>query len=132
MFERFNTPQEAYNFKLGAALKMEQEVLEILDGAIDNAQADRVKELLETHRRETEQRSSSRCSAPSSGRSTTLPAPRSTGCVYQNLILNARAMGRDDVADLLQKNIRPEEQALEKALALQEQVAAITPQRAAT
>jgi hypothetical protein len=41
-------------------------------------------------------------------------------------------MGRDDVVDLLQKNIRSEEQALEKVLALQEQVAAITPQRAAT
>src|SRR5256885_3139064 len=28
MFERLNTPDEAYNFKLGAALKMEHTVLE--------------------------------------------------------------------------------------------------------
>jgi hypothetical protein len=36
------------------------------------------------------------------------------------------------VVDLLQQNIRSEEQALEKVLALQEQVAAITPQRSAS
>jgi ferritin-like metal-binding protein YciE len=167
MFERFNTPQEAYNFKLGAALKMEQEVLEILDGAIDNAQAGRVKELLETHRRATEQHveileqvfgafewevDDSPCPAidglKAEGKANAKKADDTIvdsvilqGAVevehheigvYQNLILNARAMGRDDVVDLLQKNIRSEEQALEKVLALQEQVAAITPQRAAT
>ncbi len=37
MFERLNNPQEAYNFKLGAALKMEQTVLSILEANIDEA-----------------------------------------------------------------------------------------------
>jgi hypothetical protein len=31
MSERLNSPQEAYNFKLGAALRMEQTVLEMLE-----------------------------------------------------------------------------------------------------
>jgi hypothetical protein len=34
MFERLNTPDEAFNFKLGATLKMERKVLDILDSAI--------------------------------------------------------------------------------------------------
>ena len=36
MFERLNTPEELYHFKLGAALKMEHTVLEMPD---DNAKA---------------------------------------------------------------------------------------------
>ena len=47
--------------------------------------------------------------------------------VYTNLILNARAMGRQDVVDLLERNLRSEEQALQKATALQEHVAAVSP-----
>jgi ferritin-like metal-binding protein YciE len=167
MFERFNSPQEAYEFKLGAALKMEQQVLEILDDSIENAQADRVRELLQTHRRETEQHveileqvfgafewnvDDSPCPAidglKAEGKANAKKADDSIvdsiilqGAVevehheigvYQNLILNARAMGRDDVVDLLQRNIQSEEQALEKVLALQEQVAAITPQKSAS
>jgi ferritin-like metal-binding protein YciE len=167
MFERFNSPQEAYEFKLGAALKMEEEVLEILDESIESAQADRVKQLLQTHRKESEQHveileqvfgafewevDDSPCPAidghKAEGKANIKKADDSIvdsiilqGAVevehheigvYQNLILNARAMGRDDVVDLLQQNIRSEEQALEKALALQEQVAAITPQRSAS
>jgi ferritin-like metal-binding protein YciE len=61
MLERLTTPQEAYNFKLGAALKMERTVLEILDAGIEEAQ-------VEHHE---------------------------IG-VYENLILNAQAMGRVD------------------------------------
>jgi ferritin-like metal-binding protein YciE len=52
--------------------------------------------------------------------------------VYQNLILNARAMGREDVVDLLEKNIHSEEGALAKVLALQEEIAAATPQKSAS
>jgi ferritin-like metal-binding protein YciE len=55
MFERLNTPQEALNFKLGATLKMELKVLEILDDNIRAAQDDRVKALLSAHRAESEQ-----------------------------------------------------------------------------
>lgn len=52
--------------------------------------------------------------------------------VYANVILNARAMGREDVVDLLERNIKSEEDALKKVLALQEQVAAVTPQHSAS
>jgi hypothetical protein len=31
MFERLNTPEEAYNYKLGAALTMENKVIAILE-----------------------------------------------------------------------------------------------------
>jgi ferritin-like metal-binding protein YciE len=56
MFERLNTAEELYHYKLGAALKMEQTVLEMLDenaiyeGLITFAQAmgkGEVVELLE-------------------------------------------------------------------------------------
>jgi ferritin-like metal-binding protein YciE len=56
LFERLNTAQEAYNFKLGAALKMEHTVLEkILDDSIDVAQDERLKNLLRHHQDETRQ-----------------------------------------------------------------------------
>src|SRR5438105_2405982 len=54
MFERLNTPQEAYNYKLGAALKMERTVLEILDANISEAKSEEVASLFRHHRGETE------------------------------------------------------------------------------
>lgn len=54
MFERLNTPTEAYNYKLGAALKMEQKVLKILDSAIEESKNKKVRELLSQHRSESE------------------------------------------------------------------------------
>jgi ferritin-like metal-binding protein YciE len=47
--------------------------------------------------------------------------------VYQNLILNANAMGHQDVVDVLRRNLDNEQQTLDTALKLQEQVAAVTP-----
>jgi Domain of unknown function (DUF892) len=55
MFERLNTPQEAYNSKLGAALEMENTVLEILEDSIDSAQDEKVKHFLRHHHDETKQ-----------------------------------------------------------------------------
>jgi ferritin-like metal-binding protein YciE len=56
LFERLNTPQEAMNFKLGAALKMERTVLDkILEDSVDVAQDDRLKQLLRHHMDETRQ-----------------------------------------------------------------------------
>jgi len=56
MFERLNTPEEAYNYKLGAALKMERTVLEkILDDSEDEAHDARVKQLFHHHADETRQ-----------------------------------------------------------------------------
>lgn len=164
MFERLNTPQEAYNFKLGAALKMENEVLKILDDSIGNAQDDQVKRLLEEHLEEsrghvaTVERvfelfgwdvDDSPCPAieglRSEGKANAKKADDAIvdsvilqGAVevehheigvYENLILNARAMGRDDVVATLQENLDQEKAALEKATRLQEQVAAATPKQ---
>ena len=166
MFERFTTPQEAYQFKLGATLKMEQEILGILDDNIEAAQDDKVKKLLRTHRAETEQHvevleqvfgafeweiDDSPCPTieglKAEGKSMIKKTDDSLvdsvilqGAVeiehheigvYTNLILNARAMGREDVVDLLQKNLSSEEQALAKVTTQQEQVAAVTPKQPA-
>ena len=43
MFERLNSPQELFSFKLGAALKMENTVLEMLGKLEEEAQRDQLK-----------------------------------------------------------------------------------------
>ena len=53
MFEHFNTPQEAYEFKLGATLKMEQKVLDILEASMEEAQDEQIVALLRQHHEET-------------------------------------------------------------------------------
>lgn len=53
MFERLKTPQELYEYKLEAALQMEQIVIKILEDTIEHAQDDSVKRLLERHLAET-------------------------------------------------------------------------------
>lgn len=53
MFERLNTPEEAYNYRLGAALKMERTVLEILEVNVKNAENNLVAELLGSHLEES-------------------------------------------------------------------------------
>lgn len=54
MFERLSTWEAAYRYKLGAALKMEHTVLEILDSAVEEAQAEPVETLFAQHRSESE------------------------------------------------------------------------------
>jgi ferritin-like metal-binding protein YciE len=162
MFEHLKTPQEAYEFKLGATLKMERTVLDILDGSIEHAQDEKVRTLLKQHRAETEQHievleqvfgafewdiDDSACPAidglKAEGKATmkmtdeaiidsvilqgAAEVEHHEIAVYENLILNAKAMGRMDVVDLLQKNLQSEQGALQKAMTQQEQVAAVTP-----
>jgi ferritin-like metal-binding protein YciE len=55
MFERLNTPQEAHNFELGAALKMEHTVLDMLDKLENTARDDDLKQLFRRHHHETQQ-----------------------------------------------------------------------------
>jgi ferritin-like metal-binding protein YciE len=166
MFERLNTPQEALNFKLGATLKMEQKVLEILDDDIDNAQDEKVKQLLRSHRKESEQHvgnveeafrlldwevDDSPCPAieglEKEGKAMVkktddafvdsvilqgaLEVEHHELGVYENLLINIKAMGRDDVARLLHQNFESEQGALEKVRALQAEVAAVTPKQPA-
>jgi ferritin-like metal-binding protein YciE len=53
VFERFNTPEEAYSYRLGAALKMERTILEILEVNVKNAENGLVIELLGSHLEES-------------------------------------------------------------------------------
>jgi ferritin-like metal-binding protein YciE len=53
MFERINTPEEAYNYKLGAALAMERAVQEILEVNVKNTRNTLVMELLGSHLEES-------------------------------------------------------------------------------
>jgi ferritin-like metal-binding protein YciE len=162
MFERFNTPAEAYEFKLGATLKMEHKVLEILEANIEAAQDDKVKELLRTHQTESQEhvRNVEAVFALFGWDVDDSPCPAIEGLekegaamikktddslvdsvilqgaveiehheigVYENLIINAEAMDRQDVVAVLRRNIESEQSALEKVKALQAEVAAVTP-----
>jgi ferritin-like metal-binding protein YciE len=53
MFERISTSEEAYSYKLGAALKMERAVQEILEVNVKNAEGALVMELLGSHLEES-------------------------------------------------------------------------------
>jgi ferritin-like metal-binding protein YciE len=53
MFERFNTPEELFNFKLGSALTMERDIVEMLDSLIEESHGDGLKQVLRTHQAET-------------------------------------------------------------------------------
>ena len=55
MFERLNTPEEIFSFKLGSALTMEQNILEMLGELQDKTQRDELRQLFHQHAEETRQ-----------------------------------------------------------------------------
>lgn len=159
VFERFNTPEEAYGHKLGAALKMERTVLEILEVNVRNAEDGRVKELLGFHLEESranvqnlesvfgvlgwevdealcpvaeafEKEGKSKIKKARPGVLDTIALQGVVEIehygigVYENLIIRARAMNRQDIVELLQRNVRAKQIALEKAKALLADLAA--------
>lgn len=160
MFERLHTPEETYNWQLGAALKMEKKIVGMLDELIEESHDESIKQLFRTHQQETkgqieniEQAFSalgwdvdeSPCPAiegiEKEGKATikktddaivdsvilegAMETEHHEMAVYENLIINARAMGRDDVAQLMQRNLDQEQHALQKVKTLAEQVATI-------
>ena len=166
MFERLNTPQEAFNYKLGAALKMERTVLEMLEDNEQNAQDERVADLFRHHQDETRQHISnleqaftafgwevddSPCPAiegiQKEGKANAKKTDDSivdsvllTGAVetehheiavYEGLIINARAMSREDVVGLLQKNLEQEEHTLSEVKDTMHKVAVVSPKQPA-
>jgi len=166
MFERLNNPQEAYNFKLGAALKMEQTVLEMLEENIENAQDEKSKELFRHHHQETQghvrnieqafqaldwEVDTSACPAiegiEKEGKANVKKSDDSIvdvvilqGAVetehheigvYENLIVNAKAIDRADVAEILQRNLDEEKHTLEEVRDLQAQLAGAAPKQPA-
>ena len=54
MFEKLNTPQELFHYKLGAALKMENTILEMIPQLEEHANNEQLRQALEHHRQETE------------------------------------------------------------------------------
>jgi ferritin-like metal-binding protein YciE len=164
MFERLNTPEEAYNFKLGAALKMEHTVLEkILEDSIEESKDDGLKQLFRHHAEETRQHignleqvfaafgwqvDDSPCPAIEALHKEAKTNVKKTDdtivdavilsgaletehheiAVYEGLIIEARAMGRDDVVRLLQQNLEQEQHTKQEVKSALEQVAARSPQ----
>jgi ferritin-like metal-binding protein YciE len=159
MFERLHTPEEAYDYKLGATLKMEQKLLDMLEQNADEAHDERVKALFRHHHDQTRQHvanvervfgmmgwevDDSPCPAieglEKEGKSTVrksadeiidaillqtaVEVEHHEIGVYENLILNARAMGREDVAELLGQNIAQEQTTLDEVKTLMAQLAA--------
>ncbi|WP_432492907.1 DUF892 family protein [Kineococcus auxinigenes] len=53
MFERLNSPEQIFSYKLGAALTMERDTLEMLGDLEDAAQRPELKQLLREHAAET-------------------------------------------------------------------------------
>lgn len=162
MFERLNNQQEAYNYKLGAALKMEQTVLDMLEKNADEAQDEQVKQLFRHHQDETRQQIANieRAFATFGWDVDTSPCPAIEGLekegkanakktddaivddvllqgaaevehheigVYENLIIHARAMGREDVVGLLTQNLEQERHTLREVLQAEEQKALAAP-----
>jgi ferritin-like metal-binding protein YciE len=157
VFEHLDTPMEAFNYKLGAALEMEKTVCDILGDSIDHAQTDEVRQMLRHHLDETKGHidtleqvftamqwdiDDSSCPAIDGLKAEGKAMMKKTddslmdaiilqSCaevehheigVYENLMGSARAMGRDDVVDLLGRNCRNEEQTLRMVMQAQEQM----------
>ena len=166
MFERLNTPEEAYNYKLGAALKMEHTVLEMLEDNAGEAQDNELVQLFRHHQDETRQQIDNleRAFAALGWEVDDSPCPAIEGiqkegkanakktddalvdsvllagaaetehheiAVYEGLIINARAMGRDDVVTLLQENLEQEQHTLDEVKQSLERIAADVPTRSA-
>jgi ferritin-like metal-binding protein YciE len=55
MFERLTTPEEIFSFKLGAALTMEQKLVDALEELEESAQRTEIRQALREHREETRQ-----------------------------------------------------------------------------
>ncbi len=55
MFDKLNNPREAFGHKLGSALTMEQDVLDMLGNLEDEAQSDQLKQQFRHHAEETRQ-----------------------------------------------------------------------------
>lgn len=165
MFEHLNTPQEALNWKLGAALTMEREILDMLDELIEEARDESVKQAFRSHQAETRghvqnleevfrlfgwEVDDSPCptikAIEKEGKANIKKADEAildsiilAGAmetehheiaVYESLIIQAQALGREDAVQLLRRNLQEEQQALEKVTTLARQHAGAAAQRA--
>ena len=149
MFEKLNTPQELFHFKLGATLKMENTVLEMLGDLEQAAQREQLKEQFRHHAEETreqihnieqafealgEEPDDSPCPAiegiEKEGKANIKKADDSVVdavilsgaaetehheiAVYEGLITEADAMGKQEIVSLLRQNLEQEEHTLQE------------------
>ncbi len=159
MFERLNTPQEAFSWQLGAAVTMEREILDMLDELIEESNDEAIKQAFRSHQSETHghvknieqvfrtlgwEVDDSPCptikAIEKEGQANIKKADESIVdsiilagaveteyheiAVYENLILHARALGHEEAAALLDRNLQEERAALEKVTDLARQHAA--------
>jgi ferritin-like metal-binding protein YciE len=152
------TPRELYLHKLGAALKMENTILEMLPQLEEHAQDPQLQQALRHHFEETqghvqnlEQAFSALGEEPDDSPCPVIEGLEKEGqsnlkmvddslndhviisgvcetehheiAVYEGLIANAEAMGEEDVVSLLQENLENEQQTLQKAQQLGDQLA---------
>jgi ferritin-like metal-binding protein YciE len=158
MFERLNTPQELFSFKLGAALTMENNVLEMLGKLEEESQSDQLKQQFRHHAEETQQqiRNIEQAFHALGQEPDDSPCPAIQGldkeakanikmaddsvvdavilsgaaetehheiAVYEGLITQANAMGKNDVVQLLQQNLEQEQHTLEEVKQAAQQLA---------
>jgi ferritin-like metal-binding protein YciE len=149
MFEKLKTPQDVFHFKLGAALTMENTVLEMLGNLEEAAQQEQLKEQFRHHADETRQQianleqafgalgeepDDSPCPAiqgiDKEGKANIKKADDSVVdavflsgaaetehheiAVYEGLITEAEAMGKQDIVSLLRRNLEQEEHTLQE------------------
>jgi ferritin-like metal-binding protein YciE len=158
MFERLNTPEELFHFKLGAALTMEQNVLEMLGKLEEEAQRDQLKQQFRHHAGETREQIQNieRAFAVLGEEPDDSPCPAIQGldkeakanikkaddsvvdevilsgaaetehheiAVYESLIAQAEALGKQQVVELLQQNLEQEQHTLDEVKSAGQQVA---------
>ena len=158
LFEKLNTPEEIFSFKLGSALSMENTVLDSLQDMQKETNRDEIRALLAQHEDDTrqhianiEQSFRQLGEEPDDKPDLAMEAIAKEGkatlkkiddeivdagilaaaidtehheiAVYEWLIMHARALGRDDAADLLQQNLEQEQHTLREASQLAEQLA---------
>jgi ferritin-like metal-binding protein YciE len=159
MFERLNSPHEAMNWQLGAALTMEREIVDMLDELIEESQDESVKQAFRAHQAETRghvqnveaafrffgwEVDDSPCptinAIEKEGKANikkaddvivdsiilagAIETEHHEIAVYENLIIQAQALGQEDAAEVLQRNLDEERLALEKVTTLARQHAA--------
>jgi ferritin-like metal-binding protein YciE len=158
MFEKLETPNELFTYQLGAALKMEQTVLDMLGDLQEKSQHQELKQQFRHHAEETQQQirnieqafsalgeepDDSPCPAveglEKEGKANIKKADDSVVdavilsgaaetehheiAVYEGLITEAQAMGKDDIVQLLQQNLEQEQHTLDEVKQATQQLA---------
>jgi ferritin-like metal-binding protein YciE len=165
VFERLNTPEELYNFKLGAAVKMERTVLDMLETNAAEAQAEHVAQLFRHHHEETHEHLANleRVFAAFGWEVDDSPCPAIEGiekegkanakktddalvdlvllagavetehheiAVYETLITQGQALGREDAMEPLRRNLEQERHTLEEVKGALDRLAVAAPSQA--